>query len=74
MYMVSFSSNNHTQLNIGNWGLEKPSGLTKDTAGQVVELEIEQVCLNPKCMPSTGILYIVSLALDEPVMNTRADG
>ena len=63
-YIAAFSSHNCTPLHLGTWGLEKPHDLSKDTAGQMVELEIEQVCLNTKPLPSTIMPYGVSLVLD----------
>lgn len=67
-------SHSHTPLHLGNWGLEKPNDLSQDTAGQMVQLEIEQICLNPKPMPSTSMPYTVSLVLDKHVRNRRANG
>lgn len=73
-YIVSFSSHTRTKLHLGTWGLEKPHDLSKDTTGQMVELEMEQVCLNTKPLPSTSRPYSVSLVLEWSVMNTWANG
>ena len=62
-YIVSFSSHNHTPWHSGTWSLEKAHDLCRDTAGQVVELEIEQVSLNTKPLPSISMPYAVSLVL-----------
>lgn len=48
----------------------KANAFSKDTAGQMVHLEIKQVCLSAKPKPSTSKLYVVSLVLDSIVMTT----